>query len=72
MKVSRIFVVGHSISVLEESSLVLLRSVVVVAVARRRVVVEVPLAIMRDVEEKAEVQVAHERIMVMAGGTILI
>ena len=71
MKVSRIFVVGHSISVVEDSS-VLLRSVVVVVVARRRVVVEVPLAIMRDVEEKAEVQVAHERIMVMAGGTILI
>jgi len=63
-------VVGHSSSVVE-SSLVLLRSAVVV-VARRRVVVEVPLAIMRDVEEKAEVQVAHERIMVMAGGTILI
>ena len=63
--------VGHSISVVEDSSLVLLRSVVVV-VARRRVVVEVPLVIMRDVEEKAEVQVAHERIMVMAGGTILI
>ena len=62
--------VGHSSSVVE-SSLVLLRSAVVV-VARRRVVVEVPLAIMRDVEEKAEVQVAHERIMVMAGGTILI
>jgi len=62
-------VVGHSSSV--ESSLVLRSAVVVVA--RRRVVVEVPLAIMRDdVEEKAEVQVAHERIMVMAGGTILI
>lgn len=60
--------VGHSSSV--ESSLVLRSAVVVVA--RRRVVVEVPLAIMRDVEEKAEVQVAHERIMVMAGGTILI
>jgi len=62
-------VVGHSISVVEDSS-VLLRSAVVVA--RRRVVVEVPLVIMRDVEEKAEVQVAHERIMVIAGGTILI
>jgi len=60
-------VVGHSSS---DSSLVLRSAVVVVA--RRRVVVEVPLAIMRDVEEKAEVQVAHERIMVMAGGTILI
>jgi len=71
MKVSRIFVVGHSSCSVVESSLVLLRSVVVV-VARRRVVAEVPLAIMRDVEEKAEVQVAHERIMVIAGGTILI
>lgn len=41
---------------------------------RTRVVdaVVLPLAIMRDVEEKAEVAVAHERIMVMAGGTILI
>ncbi len=50
---------------------------VVVVVERRRVVVvaaaDLPLAIMaRDVEEKAEVAVAHERIMVMAGGTILI
>ena len=70
MKVSRIFVVGHSISVVESS--LVEWSAVVVAVARRRVVVEVPLVIMRDVEEKAEVQVAHERIMVMAGGTILI
>lgn len=48
--------------------------VAVVMVERRRVVVVVPLAIrMRDVdEEKAEVHVAHERIMEMAGGTILI
>lgn len=30
------------------------------------------MAVRRDVEEKAVVQVAHERIMVMAGATILI
>lgn len=66
--------VGHSIVVVvvsvDSSSLV--DWSVVVVVERTRVVVVLPLAIMRDVEEKAEVVVAHERIMVMAGGTILI
>ena len=65
--------VGHSIVVVvsvDSSSLV--DWSVVVVVERTRVVVVLPLAIMRDVEEKAEVVVAHERIMVMAGGIILI
>ena len=67
-------VVGHSICGVDSS----LVECSVVVVERRRVVAAVaaadlPLAIMvRDVEEKAEVAVAHERIMVMAGGTILI
>ncbi len=64
-------VVGHSICGVDSSSLVECS----VVVERRRVVAvaDLPLAIiMRDVEENAEVAVAHERIMVMAGGTILI